>query len=371
MNEVSYMGVDLEDGSDQSSHALTVVVPHVGGDAEIVSPISYQSVSLAWLKAALVSASNDPKIPALCGVRLERNCDSARMISANGSTVMVGQWTNCGTDGGRCTIAPWMDDGVTLPADGLARRLAVIEADVAQEDRATYRVDIGYSALSPHIFLESADRNVSFRLSPVPERFPDITRNVLDYLGPVLAGDCEPCDSMETQTYTPGVLKRVADVARAIGATGTSFFQGKGSPSVATFPNAPGVFVVMVPCEPIGAGHVPHATAVAIGTHSMGLAIAQTRSNLTRTVKWLETDPTNDKAQGWREKIAVYEARIAEAEGHIAIDAPAVEEPTAEVPPVPAPDAEALKPAPLPEPTVTKVAAGVSGKGKGKGKKAA
>jgi hypothetical protein len=310
-----------------------------------VPPIEYISVPLPLMRAALLCASRDEDHPEINGVRIAAAPERGVRVTATDGARMLTAWFRPATFMG---LSPdWAEQGVTIPREGLAARLALLGGDGAET------VHVGFARHAPHVVLRDVHESIVFRMPPVEEAFYDVAP-LLASLSTVLGDRTQ--DALDTAAFAPAVLRSASDVARALGATAIALYQGGSSiPAVCTFEGADGAALILLPARETAP--MSHETIRALSPAMRGTRAA-IQANLTRTLVRLEAMGEKNPDR------ATLAAQVADYRQRLALIAAALDETTVlPAPEAPAPEAPAPE-APAPAPAAPAPAAPAKGKGK-------
>jgi len=204
--------------------------------SEALAPATSIAVPTLFLQAALACASTESVRPDICGIHLHRDAMTLRVVSSDGHRLFVGATPLSADD----SVPAWLDQGVTLTAQGLKARLALL-ADAGPMVRATY------SAGQPRIELADPLHHTAFQVGVVEARFPDYRKMIGTMAGGFTAEDHG--DFIPTG-FAGEMLKGVAEIAKLLGGKDARvgiYARDPASPAIVTFPAQPGVLLYALP----------------------------------------------------------------------------------------------------------------------------
>jgi len=321
--------------------------------ADKMPPLEYVTIPLTFIKAALLCASADEKREYLQGVRLQSSGRDVRVSGTDGAKLFTGMFSIAAPE----AVPTWLGHGVTLPRAGLKARLAIFDDMLDKDQRASASVQVGFCDGAPAVVLRDTCESATFRMVPIEGTYPDYA--------PILAGlenvmGNREFEAGETASFAPKIMRAATEVASALYSDGISLFAGQGggdiAPAVATFNDAPGAALVLMPLRT--EAYIPAETFRALAPATKGTRAA-ILANLTRTEAKLG-DLTGDARAAAEAKCEGYRARIQAIDLGTADMLPLAEPPApAQIaaPDAPAPDAPAAAAAPT-----------AKAKGKAKGK---
>jgi hypothetical protein len=287
-------------------------------DEKITPPVETLRVHSALLLAAASVIPAKPPATVMAGVHLHRQDKVGRVVTADADRMFVASY---GIDS---PIPSWMKEGITLSAEGLAKRVQLVKGL-----SETGMVKLTHTKGSGFVLLSDEAGSAVFRVPVIAGSFPDYNAAIatgsvvkLDEDGNVMGGEWEPVG------INSRYLKHCGDIAKTLsdalpkedrakhGMVVRAFAANPEAPVVFSFDKWPGAILMMAPAKLAIAAKVMPAQTAALLAPATKLTLAALRAHVTRQVAWGEaaTDPVikadhEAKAEGFRVRIAQIMAR--------------------------------------------------------------
>ena len=238
-------------------------------DVMAVPALSKFIVPTRYLKAALLCVPGKEGNESLKAVYLQRailddGTTIARLVATDMSRFLVVSLP--GDD-----LPSWLDDGVLIPTDGLAKRLAYLAADGC--------ANLSYATGASRMEMSDDGDTVTFKFAPLTTPYFNIAP-VMQALH-VCLGDRQ-IDPGEGHTFTPSSLKAINDVSTAIDGGAVTFYQGPAETRANLVTFAEDSNAVMILQSLAAVPQLSAPVKQAIGDIAVGQVVAGYKAALTR-----------------------------------------------------------------------------------------
>jgi hypothetical protein len=283
----------------KASNAVVAHVPPAGADEQIqheVQPLTGVKLPSSALEAAILVAPKDDTRTYLNGVFLHRVGADVRVVTTNGSAMLVQSFPATEAELQQCT---WLDKGIIIPREIAERaRKALPDQPIVE-----------FGAGQPRLVIRDAKDEVTLRGAPIESAFPDYAKVMTD-AGKVLeGGERGPLDAT---TQDPKLTQLAVKVASCLDSKSINIFQGptRSGASVYTFGGAPGVLLLVMPMQ-AEAEVMPATTARLIGPAGLKGTLAALRAHQTRNLKAAKAEKDPKKKKAAQDLADSFKSRIA------------------------------------------------------------
>lgn len=266
------------------------------------------ALPLKFLTAALITAASKDIRYYLNGVFIHAADGEMRIVGTDGHRMIVSRFVPEGK------LPAWTEDGIILARDELAQALPVLQKNgeehqgAGSRDKTAGVVLLDYVKDAPAARLTCANGFGSFRVTPVPGKYPDYVRVLGDAGASLARGEG---DAMRTAAIAVKYIKGAADIGTKLGATAiNSFVGGEDVAAMFTFEGAPDTVLVVMPVR-TGSDQVSDGVVKMLGVNGVAGSVAALRAHLTRTTKLLADTKNADDRERLQARRTSFEERIA------------------------------------------------------------